>query len=229
MRGEKLSLGSVLLVIKGSPPLARGKGVYGCLYRLQQGITPACAGKRYQGLCPAVLFYGSPPLARGKAAHIDARDIIPGITPACAGKSCTAAYWNVRSRDHPRLRGEKRLAKAGIFDKQGSPPLARGKAAAAEAPRSITGITPACAGKRTLEAFDILLEEDHPRLRGEKRKSSTDSSLVSGSPPLARGKDFETYLEHRAERITPACAGKRHSPCHAATGSRDHPRLRGEK
>ena len=64
---------------------------------------------------------------------------------------------------------------------------------------------------------------------GEKRIPKGTVSLVAGSPPHVRGKE---YLSHEAvikKGITPACAGKRLVFLSAAREKRDHPRMCGEK
>ena len=50
----------------------------------------------------------------------------------------------------------------------GSPPPMRGKAGIYKLYVAFAGITPAYAGKRLLEFFVDHLDEDHPRLCGEK-------------------------------------------------------------
>ena len=75
------------------------------------------------------------------------------------------------------------------------------------------GITPACAGKRDGSADNRRRCKDHPRLRGEKQKSTLRLKTVLGSPPLARGKGNAPGQERQRPGITPACAGKRaHEP-----------------
>ena len=51
-----------------------------------------------------------------------------------------------------------------------------------------TGITPACAGKSLVFFVSSFIEEDHPRMRGEKFKAFRSEVRDWGSPPHARGK-----------------------------------------
>ena len=53
--------------------------------------------------------------------------------------------------------------------------------------------------------------------------------FVLGSPPHVRGKEIRVVCVTTANRITPACAGKRRRAPRAALTSRDHPRVCGEK
>ena len=66
-------------------------------------------------------------------------------------------------------------------------------------------------------------------MRGEKRAIFFTSSAVMGSPPRARGKVSIKFAVVDDIRITPACAGKRHHGKNHHCGTKDHPRVRGEK
>ena len=92
---------------------------------------------------------------------------------------------------------------------EGSPPLTRGKGGQGISLRSISGITPAYAGKRDAPLSFARCGRDHPRLRGEKYAITRSRLMRAGSPPLTRGKVL-TGTEPTATL-------------------RDHPLLRGEK
>ena len=66
-------------------------------------------------------------------------------------------------------------------------------------------------------------------MRGEKQSAIWRSRPLMGSPPRARGKDLHIDLHIDLHRITPACAGKSAGILQSKDGSRDHPRVRGEK
>ena len=156
--------------------------------RLWDSITPACAGKSAvgQGMIHIMDNYprlrgekwhlsglpsgwlGSPPLARGKVYNIRPVYRWARITPACAGKRSILSFFWQPSRDHPRLRGEKPLARLISRKVIGSPPLARGKAIMDFLQDCNLRITPACAGKRPSMVTTLPRSRDHPRLRGEK-------------------------------------------------------------
>ena len=100
--GEKALMPTNALVVKGSPPHGRGKGVRSGVHRCCRGITPAWAGKsplrprrarpppdhpRTGGEKQALLYNsvpvpGSPPRGRGKEASIFDDGQRLGITPA---------------------------------------------------------------------------------------------------------------------------------------------------
>ena len=70
------------------------------------------------------------------------------------------------------------------------------------------GITPAYAGKREFKNAAAGMDEDHPRLCGEKQLCQLFLCFVQGSPPPMRGKACATLKPPIKSRITPAYAGK---------------------
>ena len=72
------------------------------------------------------------------------------------------------------------------------------------------GITPAYAGKSSLEKRKGAFGKDHPRLCGEKWYNNRRGELYVGSPPPMRGKVQVILNRFTAFGITPAYAGKRH-------------------
>ena len=71
------------------------------------------------------------------------------------------------------------------------------------------GITPAYAGKREFKNAAAGMDEDHPRLCGEKQLCQLFLCFVQGSPPPMRGKGELPCTVDRSDGITPAYAGKR--------------------
>ena len=173
----------------------RGKGT-GLMYRgLDDGITPAYAGKRssksirrnacrdHPRLCGEKLSgnfntmstTGSPPPMRGKVISSRPYGIPSRITPAYAGKRRKTVHGKKWKRDHPRLCGEKVGKPLRCRLLSGSPPPMRGKADKVKAAFAEWRITPAYAGKSSLHLFAIWL-----RL---------------GSPPPMRGKEVCYCME----------------------------------
>ena len=111
----------------------------------------------------------------------------------------------------------------------GSPPRMRGKGAAPDLGLCHIGITPAYAGKSGRTENYNRGNRDHPRVCGEKSRSSSASSAASGSPPRMRGKASFFGTFRPGVRITPAYAGKRTRGSEYMTQKRDHPRVCGEK
>ena len=85
----------------------------------------------------------------------------------------------------------------------------RGKAEQFPVDHGDSGITPAYAGKSSAFIRSSPVNQDHPRLCGEKVPEMLQFSSVAGSPPPMRGKDRVKRQIHRCTRITPAYAGKR--------------------
>ena len=112
---------------------------------------------------------------------------------------------------------------------RGSPPRVRGKGAGRRSPSSQSGITPACAGKRTRPRRWVRPPRDHPRVCGEKLRCTGGNETGVGSPPRVRGKGCPMKKRNGLTRITPACAGKRTIYVKPLQFSRDHPRVCGEK
>ena len=71
------------------------------------------------------------------------------------------------------------------------------------------GITPAYAGKSLKLISCFFVDQDHPRLCGEKVKSDSCGSASRGSPPPMRGKGSFSPIIKCFVGITPAYAGKR--------------------
>ena len=228
--GEKLVQFVHFRCPKGSPPRVRGKdpdAERGCE---RGGITPACAGKRsarsaaclagkdhprvcgekLHSLSPQLCVHGSPPRVRGKVDAATLTLKARGITPACAGKRLLpCCFWRLH-RDHPRVCGEKRTRQAVWTQCGGSPPRVRGKVVLLLVGWLLSGITPACAGKRLCYPFFLSPLWDHPRVCGEKLGDVYGVLYLRGSPPRVRGKACFLTSIRLLPRITPACAGKRH-------------------
>ena len=177
----------------GSPPRVRGKDSIRITEKGDTRITPACAGKRqgFLALVPgcrdhprvcgektlpstvAMPWEGSPPRVRGKAPETSQYLPRAGITPACAGKRPECYLSDPRTRDHPRVCGEKNQGGHTMELLTGSPPRVRGKGGYYRRPGGRLGITPACAGKRSGRCTMRFFCGDHPRVCGEKHRRAT--------------------------------------------------------
>ena len=166
--GEKFPSKLLSVVILGSPPRMRGKGIQQSDSRVAVGITPAYAGKREGRAISCASFWdhprvcgekgtgltnvtspmGSPPRMRGKGLVVRAALPARRITPAYAGKSRAVIGGGHALQDHPRVCGEKTLAGLLHITAEGSPPRMRGKASRMWSSTALYRITPAYAGKR---------------------------------------------------------------------------------
>ena len=81
------------------------------------------------------------------------------ITPACAGKRCSARTPTFRTWDHPRMCGEKFSNASVVWSLTGSPPRVRGKEERRKARATGLRITPAYAGKSSIQHLTASLGE----------------------------------------------------------------------
>ena len=166
---------------------------------------------------------------RGKAEVRHERDQEPGITPACAGKRHCPRFRPGKTRDHPRVCGEKSSLMQMDVGPLGSPPRMRGKGELPKDTKDYFGITPAYAGKSAPFLILVTGNRDHPRVCGEKRKGCSTIPTLLGSPPRMRGKGADCPADRDPERITPAYAGKSRRCSPQTSDSWNHPRVCGEK
>ena len=131
-------------------------------------------------------------------------------------------------RDHPRSRGDGYRAGYRLRRTSGSPPLARGRRPAHGPGCRVAGITPARAGTAGCSAHRKAGYRDHPRSRGDGRRSGPDARHIAGSPPLARGRRRRETVLRGHLGITPARAGTAGKLVCPGSGQRDHPRSRGD-
>ena len=106
---------------------------------------------------------------RGKVIRQLLPGFVLGITPAYAGKRKSSASYQILCQDHPRLCGEKQINAVFWLSLLGSPPPMRGKEGNLHFPLDFIRITPAYAGKSGLFTLNEAIQQDHPRLCGEKR------------------------------------------------------------
>ena len=88
-------------------------------------------------------------------------------------------------------------------------------------------IIPAYAGQTLLSLSQLLLFQDHPRIRGTNKSTLLLFSCASGSSPHTRDKR-ETYIRWWLyNRIIPAYAGQTVFLLPIKVWNQDHPRIRG--
>ena len=125
--------------------------------------------------------------------------------------------------------GEKSTAALNDVELSGSPPRVRGEAKKAAIFSLYTRITPACAGRSDDLQRPGEMDQDHPRVCGEKPSLPINFPLTTGSPPRVRGEGSERNRNYTEDGITPACAGRSFYRHGIGTCTRDHPRVCGEK
>ena len=211
---------------KGS---AAGKKASAAALHVTPSRKPRTCGEKYRENAEAMRVQGSPPHVRGKVQIPLPICPATGITPACAGKREIFLLYNIGDLDHPRTCGEKSPCHSPLMPFSESPPRMRGKATGWLFTKIETRITPAYAGKRVLPVRNSWMQQDHPRVCGEKTREVGKAGSLEGSPPRMRGKVKQALHACSREGITPACAGKRRICLQRRLSGRDHPRVCGEK
>ena len=192
---------------------------------------------------------GSSPHTRGALAVAPADDREPGIIPAYAGSTSLwrSTAWD--ARDHPRIRGEHSAEALDEPHVTGSSPHTRGALRHALRPHRHEGIIPAYAGSTPEFVYEERHEEgiipayagstiakdlarifqwDHPRIRGEHNKTTSDLRKLLGSSPHTRGALNDRICRPARLGIIPAYAGSTSRARRRTTSAGDHPRIRGE-
>ncbi len=171
----------------GSSPLARGTpDRCRCTFSPRRFI-PARAGNTTGSITLLEPRCGSSPLARGTLRRF----------------FHAAVYHPV----HPRSRGEHAQACHVNFDKGGSSPLARGTPAVPRRPIAEERFIPARAGNTPPDSISADRSSVHPRSRGEHAVIGSNSSIMGGSSPLARGTPLAVAITAAHQRFIPARAG----------------------
>ena len=104
---------------------------------------------------------------RGKRISVRLNSLSDGITPAYAGKTPPSSSGNASLRDHPRVCGENAHGSQSPQGCRGSPPRMRGKRYIQCRRQLSVGITPAYAGKTSVQVRVYSRPWDHPRVCGE--------------------------------------------------------------
>ena len=190
---------------------------------------PRVCGEKLSGCVWLRVYGGSPPRMRGKVNRYPVQIPVNGITPAYAGKRTTGKESKKRTRDHPRVCGEKSRSGLNLPRSWGSPPRMRGKDRPESHRPQTAGITPAYAGKRLMFRQIGAGSKDHPRVCGEKLSGCVWLRVYGGSPPRMRGKVNRYPVQIPVNGITPAYAGKSLQRLVRPCSSKDHPRVCGEK
>ena len=146
-------------VCLGITPAYAGKSAASAFGYARRRDHPRVCGEKYRPSARLLIFGGSPPRVRGKVSVRAAWRPYHGITPACAGKSRSQPRLPCTGRDHPRACGEKSSLFRTACSPMGSPPRVRGKAVHHKHRHSPGRITPACAGKSSIQHLTASLGE----------------------------------------------------------------------
>ena len=111
--------------------------------------TRVC-GKNQQSQTLKVLIVGSLPRVREKQVYSNYFLLCFRITPACAGKTLWDDLPYLQIQDHTRVCGKNWFSTGLAVDVLGSHPRVREKPIKCYGCRTVSGITPVCAGKTKL-------------------------------------------------------------------------------
>ena len=150
---------------------------------------------------------GSSPHARGPPVAAWPVSSATRIIPACAGSTVPQVSAMHIIWDHPRMRGVHEWAGAKWVCDWGSSPHARGPLRPNLPGPPLWRIIPACAGSTVSGWLAVLLNGDHPRMRGVHLSFLSFVVGGSGSSPHARGPLHHFAALVADYRIIPACAG----------------------
>ena len=232
---------------RGSSPHTRGLPMALEMEYAKQRIIPAYAGPTFgggaEGTCPQdhprirgayllsfcclQVIMGSSPHTRGlQLSKVKVKSFIR-IIPAYAGPTVLGHLHCLLGRDHPRIRGAYLLSHRSTGKSMGSSPHTRGLLLLLCQYGLPGRIIPAYAGPTVLDLDGIIVDEDHPRIRGAYFIPAPGKNLIQGSSPHTRGllKIAETPI--RLHRIIPAYAGPTEKRQQKTTNLKDHPRIRG--
>ena len=168
------------------------------------------------------------PAHAGKTAGPQVRSRPRWAHPLHAGKTWRTVARFSMTRVHPRSRGENSACKSFVLNVSGSSPLTRGKRRCDLDEAVPDGLIPAHTGKTRAQPQHRGAIRAHPRSRGENFQIGMPRSASWGSSPLTRGKLGDRPLADRESGLIPAHTGKTTNRGARTTGTRAHPRSRGE-
>ena len=170
---------------------------------------------------------GSSPHTRGAPSRSPRWSTLGRIIPAYAGSTRRSAKSPPSCADHPRIRGEHITDKEPATPTQGSSPHTRGAQPVDRHADRPGGIIPAYAGSTLPGAPVDVVDQDHPRIRGEHAADRQYLDSYEGSSPHTRGARPVPVSQNYRIGIIPAYAGSTEeamTPEEVMEGSSPHTR-----
>ncbi len=152
-----------------------------------------------------------------------------GITSACAEKSPFLYSSASVTRNYLRMRGEEGGLIGGIPRAMELPPHARRRALITHTSSVVSGITSACAEKRSGWRGATVTCGNYLRMRGEEDHFALSAENLQELPPHARRRVVQRALPVWLRGITSACAEKRGVVLAQADTEGNYLRMRGEE
>ena len=196
---------------------------------IPRSVHPRMRGERWEpGHKPAVRN-GSSPHARGTQMWTVFLTIVLRFIPACAGNATRCTATTPSRTVHPRMRGERLFQVNPCSSNYGSSPHARGTHTATHVPEDDNRFIPAYAGNAGAPSGHATSRPVHPRIRGERWKSTVSRHSRIGSSPHTRGTHRGRVRERSQSRFIPAYAGNAAAGWQGDAHQAVHPRIRGER
>ena len=191
-------------------------------------VHPRVRGEHASIACTPLAITGSSPRSRGTRTALLRRPWGNWFIPAFAGNTRTARSSRRRSTVHPRVRGEHRELRPGMFPGNGSSPRSRGTPW--RHPLRLRGrrFIPAFAGNTGRRQSVARSTTVHPRVRGEHPRIARFTNSTAGSSPRSRGTPIPAPGRSRFARFIPAFAGNTKVAGGFIWSIAVHPRVRGE-
>ena len=192
-------------------------------------VHPRRRGERTHGARWSRISTGSSPQARGTLRLLPALAAMARFIPAGAGNAVAHSRTTTAQTVHPRRRGERIFWKQSISASNGSSPQARGTRTIGSDSLEIERFIPAGAGNASSINEHYDCRTVHPRRRGERPVTGSNTIAPSGSSPQARGTPSDGMQETKNLRFIPAGAGNAERACSIRASASVHPRRRGER
>ena len=191
-------------------------------------VHPRLRGELFACHKLSFALFGSSPLTRGTLTEFLWPRLSMRFIPAYAGNSEGQSIRAGSETVHPRLRGELLPRTSRTKNAFGSSPLTRGTHAQDLTACFNQRFIPAYAGNSGESKMGWWADSVHPRLRGELTDELYSAVRRTGSSPLTRGTQQETFGARQRPRFIPAYAGNSNSLISFEVNMTVHPRLRGE-
>src|SRR6266511_2959990 len=193
--------------VPGTTPAYAGNAVGAEAAEHRLGDHPRVRGERRDPCFVPASLDGPPPRTRGTRPGRRCSRTRHGTTPAYAGNAPAGQPRSGRSRDHPRVRGERASRSVHGMVWSGPPPRTRGTQGEPQLEVGGGGTTPAYAGNAFRPPSASCGSWDHPRVRGERLSFEDGDPRSLGPPPRTRGTRRQGPTRRPAHGTTPAYAG----------------------
>ena len=192
-------------------------------------VHPRIRGERAGRAHRARRASGSSPHTRGTLGFRQLQRRRQRFIPAYAGNARLLVPARRADAVHPRIRGERKLAKLPPEKVAGSSPHTRGTRAHGEHVRCASRFIPAYAGNAGSARAGACTAAVHPRIRGERDIVRAHVNSANGSSPHTRGTPRPQMMQGTRRRFIPAYAGNAPRPVRQRRQTPVHPRIRGER